>query len=128
MIVIVILFILQTREIIRYKIIFFDEYIFVAANRDLFLVRHNDLKINYSGIKSLQYRKSLRLDMINKGMFYFSAIFIKYEGINKEEYILTMWFSKKQIDQIVTQIKVNAEQHNGFLCEVLPQNAGQNGY
>lgn len=111
--------VLQTREIIRYKIIISEERIYVAANRDIFLTRHKDTEIAYRGIKAVQFHKSFRPDLIQKGMFFFSAIYIIRDDNQKREHILTMWFSKKQIDSIIQLIVLFAEKQNGYSVEVL---------
>lgn len=121
-VVILILGVCQTREIIRYKLIICNEYVYLSANRDLFLIRHKDIKMNYDGIKILRYQKSLRPDLIKKGMFFFSAIYIIRNNSKKEEYLLTMWFSKKQIATIIEQIRKNSELYNDCAVEVVYDN------
>lgn len=116
---ILILLILQTREVIRYKIIIYDNHIDIAANRELFLIRHKDMSFDFSNIQTLQYKKMLRPDLLNKGMFYFSVIYIKKLDGEKNECLLTMWFSKKQIQYIMEQIKIRAEKYNKTKVEVL---------
>lgn len=113
-------------QVIRYKIVVYEDHIYVAANRDLWLVRHKDMNVSYTGIKTLKYVKTLRPDLIDKGMFYFSAIYITRENAetgkkNKEEYILTMWFSRKQALQIMEEIKIMATKVNGYEPEILPE-------
>lgn len=120
-IILLVLIILQTREMIRYKIIISNDKIYVAANRDIFLTRHKDIEIAYRGIKAVQFHKYLRPDMIQKGMFFFSAIYILRDDNPKEEYILTMWFSKKQIESIIQSIVLLAEKQNGYSVEVLSE-------
>ena len=119
-------FIYTLWQVIRYKIVLYEDHIYVAANRDLWLVRHKDMSISYTGIKTLKYVKTLRPDLIDKGMFYFSAIYITRENAetgkkNKEEYILTMWFSRKQALQIMEEIKIMATKVNGYEPEILPE-------
>jgi hypothetical protein len=111
---------LKTREVIRYKMIISDDFLYLAANRDLYLTRHKDIRIGYEGIKALQYRKMMRPDLIDKGMFFFSAIYITRENAKKKEYLLTQWFSDKQAQEIIMLIKENAEKCNGNSVEILP--------
>ena len=111
--------VLQTREIIRYKLILFDDKVFLAANRDVFLTRQKDIQINYYGICAIHYNKELRPDLIQKGMFFFSAIYIMRNEGKKEDYLLTMWFSKKQIDYIMEQICMRATEKNGYTVQIL---------
>ena len=112
-------------QVIRYKIVLYEDHIYVAANRDLWLVRHKDINISYNDITMLKYVKTLCPELINKGMVYFSGIFIarknKDEINNEEEYILTMWFSRKQALQIMEEIKIMATKVNGYEPEILPE-------
>ena len=124
-IVFAIIIVLQTCEVIRYRIVFGEDHLFIAANRDLGLVRHKDLIFKYEGITSLQYMKMLRPDLYHEGMFYFSAIYITRKGDEekkrkKDEYILTMWFSKKQAHEIMREISEKAKIINGYDVEILP--------
>lgn len=119
LIFIIVLIVLQTREIIRYKMIITDEYIYLAANRDLFLTRHKDIKMKYDNIISLQYEKTIRPDLYEKGQTFFSAIYIKRSNKKKEDMLLTMWFSKKQTEEIMRLIKENAEKINRNPVEIL---------
>lgn len=112
---------LQTREMIRYKLIIYEDHIYIAANRDLFLTRHKDMIVQYDGIQTLQYCRALRPELINEGMFYFSAIYITRQGTKKEEYVLTMWFSKKQVQYLLAQMKAMAENYNNSFVEILDE-------
>lgn len=117
--------VIQIKGIIHYKIVIRENEIYIAANRELFLERHKDIRFTYDKIKAIQYKKMLRPDLMGKGMFYFSAIYIYREGTlsktkGKDEYILTMWFSKKQVKKIMEQIVLYAEKQNGYSVEVLP--------
>lgn len=118
--VFVFLICLQTREIIRYKMVISEDKLYIAANRDFLLTRHKDIAIEYGGIEALQFCKYLRPELIQKGMFFFSAIYIKRKDSSKEEYVLTMWFSKNQVEFIIQQMALLAEKQNGYPVEILP--------
>lgn len=113
--VVLIFLILQTYEVIRYKMIIYDNKVRLFANRDLFLVRHKDLDINISGIKTMQFKMG-----INLGVGFISVIVLNYEE-KRMKYLNTMWFSKKQIDKIMALIKENAEKTNGEIIEILDE-------
>lgn len=115
--------VIQIKNTIHYKIVIRENEIFITANRELFLERHKDICFTYDKIKAIQYKKMLRPDLKERGMFYFSAIYIYREETfskerGKDEYILTMWFSKKQVKKIMEQIVLNAEKQNGYPVEV----------
>ena len=100
-----------------------EDGLYLAANRDLFLERQKNINFVYDGIKAIQYKKMLRPDLIEKGMFYFSAIYVDRDeavGKKNEEYLLTMWFSKKQVKKIMDMIALYAEKQNGYSVEILP--------
>ncbi len=120
MMFILMLIVLQMCELISYKIIIGDDFLTVSTERDFLLLRQKDVKVNYSGIKELQYKKMLRPELIFNGMMFFSAIYITREGCKKEEYISTVWFSENQIKSIMQNISVNAEKTNNFPCLILP--------
>lgn len=114
---ILVLIIIQTFEILRYKLIIKNNCVIVKANRDLFLVRHKDLIIKYEGTISLRYTKTMRPDLIEKGSFFFSGIIFKKS--NNEELLLTSRFSKKQIYYILEEIKSSIEEYNGTSVEII---------
>lgn len=108
-----ILFILQVREIIRYKIIITDEYLWIAANRDLFLVRHKDLKIKYDNLISMQYLCGVYVILI-------SDLRLRYSNRKREMVLNMVRFSQKQIEEIMRLIKINADKYNGYEVEIKP--------
>ena len=102
-----------------------EDGLYLAANRDLFLERQKNINFVYDGIKAIQYKKMLCPDLIEKGMFYFSAIYVYREEDfcekrKNEEYLLTMWFSKKPVKKIMDMIALYAEKQNGYSVEILP--------
>ena len=105
--------ILQTREIIRYRLIIYENKVRIYANRDLYLVRHKDLDIKFSGIKTMQFKLG-----INLGVGLISAIVLFYDE-KRMKYLNTMWFSKKQVDRIMALIKENADKINEEKVEIL---------
>ena len=105
--------ILQTYEVIRYKMIIYDNKVRLFANRDLFLVRHKDLDIKFSGIKTMQFKLG-----INLGVGLVSAIVLFYDE-KRMKYLNTMWFSRKQVDRIMALIKENADKINEEEVEIL---------
>ena len=122
-IIVLALNIIQAKNIIRYKMVIREDGLYLAANRDVFLERQKNINFVYDGIKAIQYKKMLRPDLIEKGMFYFSAIYVyRDEAVGKknEEYLLTMWFSKKQVRKIMDMIALYAEKQNGYSVEILP--------
>lgn len=112
-ILIVTFLILQTCEIIRYKLIIYERKMRIFANRDLFFVRHKDLDIKFSGIKTMQFKLG-----INLGVGLVSAIVLFYDE-KRMKYLNTMWFSRKQVDRIMALIKENADKINEEEVEVL---------
>ena len=115
----------STKNIICYKMVIREDGLYLAANRDLFLERQKNINFVYDGIKAIQYKKMLRPDLMGKGMFYFSAIYVYREEDfcekrKNEEYLLTMWFSKKQVKKIMDMIALYAEKQNGYSVEILP--------
>ena len=124
-IIVLALNIIQAKNIICYKMVIREDGLYLAANRDLFLERQKNINFVYDGIKAIQYKKMLRPDLIEKGMFYFSAIYVYREEDfcekrKNEEYLLTMWFSKKQVKKIMDMIALYAEKQNGYSVEILP--------
>ncbi len=124
-VVLLTLLVLQTCEIIRYKLVIDENGIYIAANRDFMLIRHKDINVSYEKIKAIQYKQYLRPDLIQEGMFFFFAIYIYREEDfcekrKNEEYLLTMWFSKKQVKKIKDMIAFYAEKQNGYSVEILP--------
>lgn len=117
---IVFLLVLQTREIIRYKMIIYDDSLFIKANRDIFLKRHKDMTVKFENICSLQYFLGMRFDLIDYGQGFCSIIIINYNNGNSE-YIVAMRFSRKQIKYIMQKIKDKAEKLNGSEVEILPE-------
>lgn len=109
------LLILQTRELVLYKIIIKESKVWIAANRELFLVRHKNMNVSFKGIQSMQYKWFVDLTL---GIG--SAIVIWYDN-DKMKYINTMRFSKKQIDNIIQIIKDRAEKLNGYAIEIKPE-------
>ena len=107
------LLILQTREIVRYKLIVYENKMRIFANRDLFFVRHKDLDIKFSGIKTMQFKLG-----INLGVGLVSAIVLFYDE-KRMKYLNTMWFSRKQVDKIMALIKENADKINEEKVEIL---------
>ena len=89
--VVLVFLILQTYEVIRYKMIIYDNKVRLFANRDLFFVRHKDLDIKFSGIKTMQFKLG-----INLGVGLVSAIVLFYDE-KRMKYLNTMWFSRKQL-------------------------------
>jgi len=104
--VVLVFLILQTYEVIRYKMIIYDNKVRLFANRDLFFVRHKDLDIKFSGIKTMQFKLG-----INLGVGLVSAIVLFYDE-KRMKYLNTMWFSRKQVDRIMALIKENADKIN----------------
>ncbi len=111
--VVLVFLILQTYEVIRYKMIIYDNKVRLFANRDLFLVRHKDLDIKFSGIKTMQFKLG-----INLGVGLVSAIVLFYDE-KRMKYLNTMWFSRKQVDRIMALIKENADKINEEKVEIL---------
>ena len=74
-VVLLTLLVLQTCEIIRYKLVIDENGIYIAANRDFMLIRHKDINVSYEKIKAIQYKQYLRPDLIQEGMF-FSLLYI----------------------------------------------------
>lgn len=109
----IVLIFLQTREVILYKIRLTDTKIYLAANRQLFMIRHNNLKISYKGLKSIQY--FLGFETI--GLI--SAIALVYEN-DKLKYLDVLRFSDKQVDIIMGHIKDLAEKYNSYPIEIKP--------
>lgn len=112
-IIVLVFLVLQTCEIIRYKMIIYDNKVRLYANRDLFFVRHEDLDIKLSGIRTMQFKMG-----INLGIGFYSAIVLNYDK-KRMKYLMTMWFSKKQVDKIMAIIKENAEKISGEIIEIL---------
>ncbi len=111
--VVLVFLILQTYEVIRYKMIIYDNKVRLFATRDLFLVRHKDLDIKFSGIKTMQFKLG-----INLGVGLVSAIVLFYDE-KRMKYLNTMWFSRKQVDRIMALIKENADKINEEKVEIL---------
>lgn len=57
-VVLLALLVLQTCEIIRYKLVIDENGIYIATNRDFMLIRHKDINISYERIKAIQYKKN----------------------------------------------------------------------
>lgn len=109
-----ILIVLQVREIILYKIRLSKENIYLAANRELYLVRHKALTISYKGLESVQYH--LGYGTINSG-FLKSEIILTYEN-GKKRYLNVLRFNRKQIDKIKKIIAQYATQFNSWEVEI----------
>ena len=106
---------LQTREIILYKMTISDSKIVLAANRDLYTVRHKKIEISYKNLKSLQYFLGF------ESVGFISAIVLKYDN-EKIKYLDVFRFSDKQVDEIVESIKDFAEAYNNYRIEIKPDN------
>lgn len=111
-IILLALLILQTYEIIRYKMIIDDNKVCLKANRDLFLTQHKDLKISYKGIRTIQFKfgVNLRVGVVSAIVLYYDEKYIKY--------LNTRRFNRKQINFIIDLIKTNAEIINGYSVEI----------
>lgn len=107
-----VLLILQIREICRYKLIIKEGSIWIAANRDIFLVRHKDLTIKYKNLKSIQFYLGIEAIVV-------SLIAFRYKDEKKIKYLNTLRFSRKQVEKIMQLIKENADKHNGYEVEIL---------
>ena len=112
----VILIVLQVREIILYKMQLSKDNICLAANRELFLVRHKALTISYEGLKSIQYHLGYST---TKTSFFKSEIILTYMN-SKEFHLDVLRFSKKQIDKIKKLIAKYATQFNLWEVEIKP--------
>lgn len=108
-----VLLVLQVREVVLYKIRLTERKIYLAANRDLFLIRHKNLEISYKGLKSIQY--CLGFESIG----FVSAIVLIYEN-DKLKYLNVLRFSDKQVDIIINNIKELAEKYNSYPIEIKP--------
>lgn len=113
------LIVLLTWQIIRYKLIIYDDHIQVVADRDLFLIRHKDIYFKFEGIKILQYQKVLRPDLLSKGIFFYSAICITRDNNKSKDCLLTIWYSNRQINYILETIKIKAEDYNNYSIDIL---------
>ena len=120
MMLLVALIAIQTCDLIRYRIVLYNQLIYVAVKRSIFFIWLRDIKISYFGIKELQYKKIQRRSLSDIGNIMSSVICITKDGAKEKEYIFTKWFSKKQIDAIMKQISINAEKINSFPCNILP--------
>lgn len=110
--IIIVLLILQTREILRYKMVIEDNKVCLKANRTLFLVRHKDLIIDFKGIKSIQFKAG-----VNLSVGFISAIVLNYDE-KRMNYLNVMRFSRKQINYIIELIKTDAVKINGYEIEI----------
>lgn len=105
--------ILQTREVVKYKIKLTDTKIHLAANREWFITRHKNLKINYKNLKSIQYFFGVLQAR------FVSAIALVYND-GKLKYLDVSRFSEKQVGTIMNHIANFAERYNSYAIEVLP--------
>lgn len=105
--------ILQTRDVVKYKIKLTDAHIYLAAQREWFITRHKNLKISYKNLKSIQYFFGLLQAR------FVSAIALTYND-EKIKYLDVSRFSEKQVGIIMDYIVTFAQQYNSYGIEVLP--------
>ena len=105
--------ILQTREVVKYKIKLTDTNIHLAAQREWFVTRHKNLTISYKNLKSIKYFFGLLQAR------FVSAIILIYNE-EKLNYLDVSRFSEKQVGIIMDYIVKFAQQYNSYSIEVLP--------
>ena len=86
--------ILQTREVVKYKIKLTDTNIHLAAQREWFVTRHKNLTISYKNLKSIKYFFGLLQAR------FVSAIILIYNE-EKLNYLDVSRFSEKQVDIVL---------------------------
>jgi hypothetical protein len=112
---IMVILILQTKELIRHKIELSDNQIYLTANNALFMPKKKDLKISYKNLKSMQYFSGfIPISLV-------SVIVLEYNS-GKLKYLDVFRFSEKQITLIIKSIKELAEKYNSYPIEVKPDN------
>lgn len=111
-ILVIIMLILQIREIIVYKIQLMPEHLFLAADRDPFRTYQKAVKIEYQNLCAIQYFAGIGLAFGRPTPMIFSGILFEYEGGRKRK-INVSRFSDRQIGIIMNHIKVCSEKVNG---------------
>lgn len=105
--------ILQTREVVKYKMKLTDTEIYLTTQREWFITRHKNLKISYKNLKSIQYFFGLLQAR------FVSTIALTHND-EKLKYLDVSRFSEKQVGIIRDYIANFAQQYNSYSIEVLP--------
>lgn len=122
-ILVIIMLILQIREIIVYKIQLMPEHLFLAADRDPFRTYQKAVKIEYQNLCAIQYFAGIGLAFGRPTPMIYAGILFEYEG--KEKRVNVSKFSDHQIGVIMNYIKTCSEKINGYAIIVKEDRVNQ---
>lgn len=109
------LMILQTKEVVKYKIDVHNDKIYIAKNGAILMTYEKEFEINLKELKSIQ------LVYGQSAVSYIMAVINLEFNNNSSKYINLNKFSKKQIYVIMNVIKQKAEAYNGYEVEIKPE-------
>lgn len=109
------LMILQTKEVVKYRIVVFNNKIYIAKNGAILMTYEKEFEINLKELKSIQ------LVYGQSAVSYIMAVINLEFDNNISKYINLSKFSKKQIYEIMNVIKQKAEAYNGYVIEIKPE-------
>ena len=109
------LMILQTKEVAKYKIVVYNNKIYIAKNGAILMTYEKEFEIHLKELKSIQ------LVYGQSAVSYIMAVINLEFDNNSSKYINLNKFSKKQIYSIMNVIKQKAEAYNGYEVEIKPE-------